>query len=58
MVERQLKAMSGRILEVRLQSSDVPPTPSSGECCGLLKLSVDDYDDITGIKLSSENQIL
>lgn len=56
-IENQLKSMSGNIVQIRLRNNDSPPVASK-ECYGLLKLLREQYSEITGICLSSENQIL
>lgn len=57
-VENHLKSMAGNIVQVRLRANDSPPVVSSEECCGIYKLSAENYSAATGIRLSSENQIL
>lgn len=56
-IENQFKSMSGNIVQIRLRNNDSPPVASK-ECYGLLKLLREQYSEITGICLSSENQIL
>ena len=56
-IENQFKKMSGNVVKVRLKSDDSPPL-AGDECLGLLKLSPKDYNEDTGIRLTSENQIL
>lgn len=57
-IEKHLKSMAGDIVQVRLRANDSPPVAEYKKCCGLLKLSADNYDEISGICLTSENQIL
>lgn len=57
-IENHLKNMAGNIVQVRLRANDSPPVVECKKCCGLLKLSAENYSKITGICLTSENQIL
>lgn len=57
-IEKHLRGMAGHIVQVRLKDTDVKPIACSNECCGLLKLSKSSYSPVTGILLSTENQIL
>lgn len=57
-IEHHLKSMAENIVHVRLKQNDVKPITSSEECCGLFKLTEECYNKETGIRLTSENQIL
>ena len=56
-IKNQLKSMAGNIVQIRLKPDDSPPIAEE-ECFGLLKLPFEYYNEDTGIRLTSENQIL
>lgn len=56
-IKNQLKNMADNIIQIRLKPNDSPPIAEE-ECFGLLKLSFEYYNEDTGIRLTSENQIL
>jgi hypothetical protein len=56
-IKNQLKSMAGNIVQIRLKPDDSPPITEE-ECFGLLKLPFEYYNEDTGIRLTSENQIL
>jgi CRISPR-associated endonuclease/helicase Cas3 len=53
-----LKVMSSQVVQIRLKKKEVKPVFTSGEVRGLFKLAIEDYDDIRGIKLNSDNQFI
>lgn len=53
-----LKVMSSQVVQIRLKKKEVKPAFTSGEVRGLFKLAIEDYDDIRGIKLNSDNQFI
>lgn len=57
-IQNHLKSMAKNIVQIRLKKDDIPPIASSQECCGILKLSREYYDETNGICITSENQIL
>lgn len=56
-IEYQLKRMSGQIVNVRINQNTITPLADSEECFGLFKLT-DSYNSITGIELSSINNVI
>jgi len=57
-IKNQLKNMADNIIQIRrLKPNDSRPIAEE-ECFGLLKLSFEYYNEDTGIRLTSENQIL
>ena len=56
-IKNQLKNMSDNIIQIRLKPDDSPPIAEE-KCFGLLKLSYEYYNEETGIRLTTENQIL
>ena len=56
-IKNQLKNMADNIIQVRLKPDDSPPIAEE-ECFGLSKLSYEYYNEETGIRLTTENQIL
>lgn len=56
-VEEQLKRMTNQIVQIRLKKNDVPPL-SRKNYNELHLIGLEDYDDITGIKIDSSNQII
>jgi CRISPR-associated endonuclease/helicase Cas3 len=58
-INSQLKKMSMRIISVRLKSNaDIPPLTYPKAICGLMKISIDNYDSIIGLKLNKEDIFL
>ncbi len=56
-IENQIRKMSGRIIQIRLKSTDEKPIPDKDPCFSINKLS-EGYNSRTGIDLSNVNQIL
>ncbi len=56
-IKNQLKNMADNVVQVRLKPFDSPPIAEE-KCFGLLKLPFEYYNEDTGIRLTSENQIL
>ncbi len=57
-LESQLKKMSRQVIQLRLRKDDSKPISQAEPCCGILKLALDAYCKMTGIKLDSSNQII
>jgi hypothetical protein len=57
-IESLLKKMAGQIVQVRFRKDDIKPIPCYDACCGIYKLSLNQYCSQKGIILTSENQIL
>lgn len=53
-----LKKMSGQVVQVRLKKTDIKPNFQSEEIRGLILLGAEDYDQVKGINLSVENQLI
>lgn len=56
-IENHLKKMSSNMVRIRLRINDVEPL-SEQICCGIVKLSMEYYNNKFGIRLSNENQII
>ena len=56
-ISNQFKKMADNVVQVRLKTNDSQPLVEA-ECFGLSKLSYECYNKDTGIRLTSENQIL
>jgi CRISPR-associated endonuclease/helicase Cas3 len=53
-----LKKMSNQVVQVRLKKNDIKPNFQSEEVRGLVLLSIEDYNEIKGINLTIENQLI
>lgn len=53
-----MKEMSSQVVQIRLKKDDVKPNFQSDEIRGLVLVKTEDYDDVRGINLSTQNQLI